>query len=93
MAFANGQELRKVVARVQAFKETRQDMVIVALDQVPFKAKIQGGRQLYAPFEVATKAERNMFKEGAATDQAHGGQAQTRGQESTNADNIGSQWS
>ena len=77
----------KVVARVQAFKENRTDMVILALDQVPFRAKIRGGRQAYSPEEFATKAERKRLKEeGTGPEEPHGGMTQSRGQESANAE-------
>ena len=63
VAFAEDQELRKVVARVQDFKNVRENMVILALDQVPFRAKLQGGRQLYCPDEMETKDERKRRRE------------------------------
>lgn len=63
VAFAEDQELNKDVARVHAFKARRQDMVVVAPDQVPSLANIQGGWQLYARGEPVTQAERKRIRE------------------------------
>ena len=63
VAFAEDQELKKVVARPGAFKIVRENMVILALDQVPFRAKIRGGKQLYGPEDTATTAERKRRRE------------------------------
>ena len=58
LAFGGEYDFKAIATRVKAFMENREDMVVVCTDQVPVRANIQGGRQLYHTNEVPSKANR-----------------------------------
>ena len=81
--FAGDKELSEVSLRVSEFKDSRTELVIVCLDQVPFRAKISGGKQLYLAEEHPGKSLNELAeKEGKSLNE---GQRQSRGQETADA--------
>jgi len=67
VCFAPLEELRLFVVNPEKVREHAQDCVVLHSDQIPFSAKVQAGRQLYAEFERQGKhwkEERKKNKEG-----------------------------
>jgi hypothetical protein len=84
-AFGTREDLRPHVLFPEDFIKARHEAAIILLDQVPFRAKIAGGKQLYFRHERPVKGDlREASREGQAV--PNEGQSQTRGQESENAD-------
>ena len=86
LAFGSEEDLKGIVTRVKHMAE-REDMVIVCSDQVPFRAKIFAGKQLYGQDQMPSRAQRRKLKQSGAKDTTEG-QAQSRGTETNNAEKV-----
>jgi hypothetical protein len=80
ITFGTEDDLKHLVLRPKEVIKNRHSCVIIFLDQVPFRAKIAGGRQLYFRSERPLKVDKQAVQE-AGEEAINQGQTQMRGQE------------